>query len=133
MPSNARSVESTPHQADRVQPLSIHFEKPPQGTAANAVKAISPQEVKSKAVSEIPPSWDLSAEESRQLMENLNQVLNFFDIEARILLDKKTNLKVIQLKDNLTQKLIRQVPSQEFLSRAAQSQDLIGLLVDQTI
>jgi len=133
MPSNAGSVESATHLADRVQPLSIHIEKPPQGTADNAVKAVSPQEVKSKAVSEKRPSRDLSAEENRQLMENLNQVLNLFDIEARILLDKKTHLKVIQLKDNLTQKLIRQVPSREFLSRALQTKDLIGLMIDQII
>ena len=137
MPSNVDRVEGAVRQATHVQPNPVQSErsavaKPPQGTGG-AVETTSNQEVQGKAVSESQSPSELSSRETERLMEKINQILEFFDIEARILVDPQTNIKVIQLRDNTTQKLIRQVPSEEFLSRVIQARDLIGLLVDQIV
>ena len=137
MPSNVGRVEDAVRQAGHVQPKPVQsersaVEKPLQG-AGGVVETASHQEVQGKAVSGRQPPWELSSQETERLMENINQILDIFDIEARILVDRQTNMKIIQLRDNTTQKLIRQVPSEEFLSRVIQARDLIGLLIDQIV
>ncbi len=135
--SNVGRVEDAVRQASHVQPNPVQSErsaaeKPLQG-AGGAVATASNQKVQGKAVGGSQPPWELSSQETERLMENINQILDIFDIEARILVDRQTNIKIIQLRDNTTQKLIRQVPSEEFLSRVVQARDLIGLLVDQIV
>ena len=69
--------------------------------------------------------------QSRQLVETLNQILGLFEVEARYFIDPKTNRQVVQLKDKATDNLIRQVPSEDFLSRVTKTRNFIGLIFDQ--
>ena len=64
-------------------------------------------------------------------MEELNQALNIFDIEAIYYVDDSTSLKVIQIRDAQNHELIRQMPTQEFLEHARTLHELIGLLFDE--
>jgi uncharacterized FlaG/YvyC family protein len=138
MPSNIGQVGDAVRQAEHAKPLSIQpkrlvIKRLPKGTAGSGIEPVSNQEAQAKAVIEKQPPWQPSPGEAERVMDNLNQILNIFDIEAEILVDPQTNIKVIQLKDNTTQKLIRQVPSEEFLSRMLETRKLIGLLVDQIV
>ena len=71
--------------------------------------------------------------QSRQLVETLNQILGLFEVEARYFIDPKTNRQVVQLKDKTTDNLIRQVPSEDFLSRVTKTRNFIGLIFDQKV
>jgi uncharacterized FlaG/YvyC family protein len=131
MPSNIGNVERIDRQTESAQPLTIQSNKPLkdqlQTTGGVTIETTSNKEGQGKAEG----SNELSPEETVRLMDNLNQVLSIFDIEARVTVDRQTQMKVIQLRDNKTQTLIRQVPSDEFLLRVAQSRNLIGLVIDQ--
>ena len=138
MPINVGQVRGAVRQADHAKPLSIQserlvIERLPKGTGGSGIEPVSNQAAQAMAVSEKQPPWQPSPGETKRLVDNLNQILNVFDIEAEILVDPQTNIKVIQLRDNTTQKLIRQVPSEEFLSRTLETRELIGLLVDQIV
>ena len=71
--------------------------------------------------------------QSRQLVETLNQILGLFEVEARYFIDPKTNRQVVQLKDKATDNLIRQVPSEDFLSRITKTRNFIGLIFDKKV
>jgi len=71
--------------------------------------------------------------QSRQLVETLNQILGLFEVEARYFIDPKTNRQVVQLKDKTTDNLIRQVPSEDFLSRVTKTRNFIGLVFDRKV
>jgi uncharacterized FlaG/YvyC family protein len=76
---------------------------------------------------------DLSEDESKLLLESLNKIFRIFDIEARFFIDPATDYRVIQLREIKTQKLISQIPDNEFLNRVARTRALIGLLFDQKV
>ena len=71
--------------------------------------------------------------QSRQLVETLNQILGLFEVEARYFIDPKTSRQVVQLKDKTTDSLIRQVPSEDFLSRVSKTRNFIGLIFDKKV
>jgi uncharacterized FlaG/YvyC family protein len=75
----------------------------------------------------------LSGADSAALMKELNRVLEVYDIEATYYVDKTTDCKVVQIKDARNGRLIRQVPSQDFLEHTRTLHELMGLLFDEQI
>ena len=76
---------------------------------------------------------DLSAKESRHLMETLNELFKVFNVEAHYFIDPGTEIQTVQLRDIETQELIRQIPSEEFLITVSRTRDIIGLLFDTKV
>ncbi len=75
----------------------------------------------------------LSEAASTALMKELNRVLEVYDIDATYYVDKTTDRKVVQIRDARNGRLIRQVPSQDFLEHARTLHELMGLLFDKKI
>jgi uncharacterized FlaG/YvyC family protein len=75
----------------------------------------------------------LSEGESKLLLESLNKIFRIFGIEARYYIDPATDYRVIQLREIKTQKLISQIPDDEFLNRVTRTRTLIGLLFDEKV
>ncbi|RLB13269.1 MAG: hypothetical protein DRG82_15980 [Deltaproteobacteria bacterium] len=75
----------------------------------------------------------LSPEEMTTLLDTLNEIISIFSVEARYFVDPRTEMQVVQLRDSETKELIRQIPSEEFLTRISRTRDLIGLLFDQKV
>ena len=65
------------------------------------------------------------------MIENLNELLSIHNVEARFFLDSRTERRVVRLHEEPSKKIIRQVPTQEFLSRVAQTRQYIGLIFDK--
>lgn len=78
-------------------------------------------------------SENISEVDSATLMKELNRVLEVYDIDATYYVDKTTDRKVVQIKDARNGRLIRQVPSQDFLEHARTLHELMGLLFDKRI
>jgi len=65
------------------------------------------------------------------MIENLNGILGIYNVETRFFVDSRTDRRVVQLREKPSDKLIRQVPTEEFLSRVAQTREYIGLVFDK--
>ena len=65
------------------------------------------------------------------MIESLNEMLGIYNVEARFFVDSRTDRQVVQLREKPSNKLIRQVPTREFLSRVAQTREYIGLILDK--
>ncbi len=70
-------------------------------------------------------------EKPRLMIENLNEMLGIYNVEARFFVDSRADRQVVQLREKPSDKLIRQVPTEEFLSRVAQTREYIGLVFDK--
>lgn len=70
-------------------------------------------------------------EKPRLMIENLNEMLGIYNVEARFSVDSQADRRVVQLREKPSDKLIRQVPTEEFLARVAQTREYIGLVFDK--
>ncbi len=86
---------------------------------------------RSAAAARLAEEQALTQEQSARLIAGLNDLFRIFGVEARYFIDPQTETLVVQLRDNETRKLIRQIPDEEFISRIAHTRELIGLLIDQ--
>ncbi|MCE5273324.1 flagellar protein FlaG [bacterium] len=83
------------------------------------------------AGNQAPAAEKLSEEDSSALLQELNRLLEVYDLEARYYIDESTERRVVQIKDARSKRLIRQVPSQDFLDNARTLHELMGLLFDK--
>jgi len=67
------------------------------------------------------------------MVENLNEMLGIYDVKTRFFVDARTDRRVVQLREKPSDKIIRQVPTKEFLSRVAQTEKYIGQIVDKKV
>ena len=65
------------------------------------------------------------------MIENLNELLSIHNVETRFFVDSRTERRVVRLLEEPSKEIIRQVPTQEFLSRVAQTRQYIGLIFDK--
>ncbi len=65
------------------------------------------------------------------MIENLNEMLGIHNVEARFFIDSRADRRVVQLREKPSDELIRQVPTEEFLSRVVQTKEYIGLVFDK--
>jgi len=68
-----------------------------------------------------------------ELVDELNRSLEVFNLEARYYIDESTESRVVQIMDARSKRLIRQIPSQEFLDNARTLRELMGLLFDKKV
>ncbi|MEA2063922.1 MAG: flagellar protein FlaG [Gemmatimonadota bacterium] len=109
-------------------------DKPVKSTEEGAFQASA-----NKETEEGKPAWEQSQagkteerlEKTERLLKNINTILDVFDVRADQLVDPETHLKVIQLKEQTTGTIIRQVPSEEFLQRVLENRKDIGRMIDK--
>ena len=70
---------------------------------------------------------------SKRLIDELNQDLNLFNTRVAFSVDEKTNRTVVQIIDNESNDVIRQVPAEYLLEVSQNITELIGLLVDEKV
>ena len=86
---------------------------------------------KHSAASERRLASMVTIEKPRLMIENLNELLSIHNVEARFFVDSRTERRVVRLHEEPSKEIIRQVPTQEFLSRVAQTRQYIGLIFDK--
>jgi flagellar protein FlaG len=72
-----------------------------------------------------------TAKNSDQIITQLNENLDVFNTRVSFAIDAETNKTVVQIIDNSSDEVIKQVPP-EYLLKVSQSMtDLLGLMVDE--
>jgi len=69
----------------------------------------------------------------RLMLENINEILGIHNVQARFFVDSRTDRRVARLHEKPSNKIIRQVPTQEFLERVAHTRKYIGLVFDKKV
>jgi flagellar protein FlaG len=70
---------------------------------------------------------------SKRLIDELNQDLNLFNTRVAFSVDERTNKTLVQIIDNESNDVIRQVPAEYLLEVSQNITELIGLLVDEKV
>lgn len=79
------------------------------------------------------PSPELSAEQRAEVVhvaEDFNRAFSLFDIQARFSIHEATGEIIIDVIDNRSGEIIREIPPRELLDRYAQLLDILGLMVN---
>lgn len=84
-----------------------------------------------KPVKELKPVGEPTAEQVKDAMEEVQKAVTPVAQELLFSVDKDTGKTVVKVMDTETQKVIRQIPSEEMLVMAQQLDKLHGLLVKQ--
>ena len=104
------------------------FTPPPADTADNGVVQLFSQEKKPASEQGTGSAEQVSAmvedlQASLQMLQQKNTQLNFS-------VHEKTDRVMVQITDQSTGDLIREIPSEEFLDMAAKLQEMVGLMFD---
>jgi uncharacterized FlaG/YvyC family protein len=75
----------------------------------------------------------VTTEKPRLMVENINEMLGIYNVQARFFVDSRTERRVARLHEKPSNKMIRQVPTKEFLARVAQTREYIGLVFDKKV
>lgn len=67
------------------------------------------------------------------MLENLNEMLGIYNVQARFFVDSQTERRVVRLHEKPSNEMVRQVPTKEFLSRVSQTREYIGLVFDKKV
>lgn len=97
-----------------------------------ADKAVARQDVSDNDHS-VPPAKESSQPSSQQLeqaAENLNQHVQNLKRDLHFSVDEDTGETVIRVVDSQSQKTIRTIPSDEFLSMTQQFNQTVGMLLN---
>lgn len=71
----------------------------------------------------------LDKERLNELAESLRKFLRQFDLEAKVVYDKKYETLVVQVLRKDTGELIKQIPPEELLEISRRLQELVGILL----
>lgn len=71
----------------------------------------------------------LDKERLNELAENLRKFLRQFDLEAKVVYDKKYETLVVQVLRRDTGELIKQIPPEELLEISKRLQEFVGILL----
>ena len=63
---------------------------------------------------------------SRKFAENIDDVLGIQNLTANFYVDSRSDRRVVQLRESESRKMVRQVPTPEFLDRVAKTREFIG-------
>jgi flagellar protein FlaG len=104
---------------------------PPADTADNGVMQLFPQEKKPASEQATGSAEQVSAmvedlQASLEILQQKNTQLNFS-------VHEKTDRVMVQITDQSTGDVIREIPSEEFLDMAAKLQEMVGLMFDAKI
>ncbi|MCD4741889.1 MAG: flagellar protein FlaG [Desulfobacteraceae bacterium] len=76
----------------------------------------------------------LSAEETKQITEDLNEYMNDLQTNLRFsIYEKLDHQVVVEIKNRKTDELIKQIPSEEILELRVKMEELTGMLLDEKI
>ncbi|EEG06987.1 flagellar protein FlaG [Pseudogulbenkiania ferrooxidans] len=112
---------------------------PPQASSGEtAGVAVSP--VSSQAVSAVDKEKEtsnsrdatkkpVSLSDLQPALRKLNEAVQHYDSELEFSVDKDTDISVVKVVDKETQKVIRQIPSEEAISISKAIEDFKGLLI----
>ncbi|MBF0498591.1 MAG: flagellar protein FlaG [Candidatus Riflebacteria bacterium] len=121
-----------------VRPISPQFPAPStdgsaQGTQAAPVPVPTSLPLpgdKSRTDSQAKDSQRVAAKLS-DAVGTLNQAAGMVDRSLRFKIDDKTKEMMVSVIDNKTEKVIRQIPSQEVLDMVAKMKDYMGMVFDK--
>ncbi|MFC0187375.1 flagellar protein FlaG [Fictibacillus aquaticus] len=75
----------------------------------------------------------LSKEELQQTLETVNEYLKTSQTSTKFVLHEKTNDYYIQIVDDLTDEVMKEIPSKKFLDMYAAMIELAGIFVDKKV
>jgi flagellar protein FlaG len=80
------------------------------------------------------PADDLSSEETKQLTSELNEIMDDLQTNLGFSIRKGDDHQIIvEIKNQETNELIKQIPSEELLTLKEKMLELTGLILDQSI
>jgi len=74
----------------------------------------------------------VSEQELRKQMEELNKALDMMNIKREFEVDKDLGEVVVKIVDTQENKVVRQIPPEEVLKLAKNIREMVGLLFDKT-
>jgi len=80
---------------------------------------------------EIKPK--INKELLKELAKQYKEFLSLFDLEAKIVYDKKYDTLVVQVIRKDTGELIRQIPPEELLKLSKKIHELVGLILEEKV
>ena len=117
------------------------IESPP---AEPPIKQVAPADldpvVKAEKIKELQKTEkanqgeSLSAEETKQITEDLNEYMSDLQTNLRFsMYEKLDHQVVVEIKNKATDELIKQIPSEEILELRVKMEELTGMLFDAKI
>lgn len=79
------------------------------------------------------PSIKLSKENLKELAEHFKEFITLFDLDAKIVYDKKYQTLVVQVIRKDTGEIIKQIPPEELLKLSQRLQELVGILLQHKV
>ncbi len=74
-----------------------------------------------------------SAEELASVMKDIQEKLNAFNGELKIMTDEESGVQVVKIVETQTDKVIRQIPSESVLKIAQYLDEIAGLLYNEKV
>ena len=124
--ADVATMESPPVEAPAPQAAS-----PAVDPVAKAEKVKVKEEQKAEKANQ---GESLSAEETKQITEDLNEYMNDLQTNLRFSIYEKLDHQiVVEIKNRQTDELIKQIPSEEILELRVKMEELTGMLLDEKI
>ena len=79
------------------------------------------------------PSLRIDKEKLKEIAEHFKEFLTLFDLDAKIVYDKKYETLVVQVIRKDTGEVIKQIPPEELLKLSQRLQELVGILLQQKV
>lgn len=104
-----------------------------QGKAGTSAPAVRPQNNPAPDSNRGASSTLNKVSESRRFVKNIDDVLGIQNLDAHFFVNSAADRRVVQLRESESRKLVRQVPTPEFLDRVAQMRKFIGENIDKKV
>jgi len=120
--SNINAAVAKPESSSTMVPT-------PQAISPEKIKMLRPKDV--QKTDETAQDRTLSAEETAQITQDLNEYMTDLQTNLRFsMYEKLDHQVVVQVKNKETDELIKQIPSEELLELRVKMEELSGLLFD---
>ena len=86
---------------------------------------------KAQAPSSYKDKTKLTQEDLEELSKALNHFLSLFNLETKLVYNKDAGQVVVQVIDQRTNEVIKQIPPEELLEVAKKIHDFVGLLLEK--
>ena len=109
--------------------LQKHIVLDPGMQAQQTQQKESIQRVEKVQVSSYKDQTKLSQEELKELSKALNHFLSLFNLETKLVYNKDAGQVVVQVIDQRTNEVIKQIPPEELLEVAKRIHEFIGIFL----
>lgn len=95
----------------------------------------NPQNTVNVSKKELPQDSHLKIEKEKlkEIAEHFKEFLNLFDLDAKIVYDKRYQTLVVQVIRKDTGEIIKQIPPEELLKLSQRLQELVGILLKEKV